>query len=404
LIQRYAGDSWLEGKFATLKSGEDGCQFKTGKLSKQAGSSNFEITYTDGSSTGLVSYEEAAKAVFTHVRKGVSEHKQILWPVSTTSSMADAVRQRRRRKEQRRALDESSSGAAEMPEVKAEPTQAARSSARTKSVRPARTNKMVKAEPIDTVDELDDAVLSENDDLDDEPCLELGGGPAVDISTLEIRNFAKDFPPGLPNVLWCALNLPEAQTGANFLRDMLFVHDSVPPSTMVQKLIDLMKYGPKAEGSSVHFKDPHRTELAAQYVYCLVEASSRLVRRDESALFGPSSWDDVEVFFSQSIVQTENMISGRRLAQGLQLSARGARLLSLMFTTELQCYDLYSTSSVELNFTGLKAMPTVRLVKSYGVRSGLKAAVRHTTKCLVRHSRWLLDQGGQDIPYAVSDE
>jgi len=168
-----------------------------------------------------------------------------------------------------------------------------------------------------------------------------------------------------------------------------------------------MKFGPKGEGSSVYFKDPHRTELAAQYVYGLVSASSRLVRRgDSGALFGPSSWDDIEVLSSQSIVQTENMISGRRLAQGLQLAARGAKLLSLLFLTELQGQDLYSTSSATLDSTALKSMPTVRLVKTYGVRKGLKAAVEHMTKCLVRHSRWIMDSGGleQSASASPSDE
>ena len=120
-------------------------------------------------------------------------------------------------------------------------------------------------------------------------------GPAVAPSVLEMRKMAKDIPPGLPNVLWCALNLPKAETGANFLRDLLCIHDSVPPSTMVQKLMELMKYGPKAEGSSVCFKDPHQIELATEYICGLVSASSRLVRRDGNALFGPSSWDDIEV-------------------------------------------------------------------------------------------------------------
>ena len=86
--------------------------------------------------------------------------------------------------------------------------------------------------------------------------------------------------------------------------------------------MDLMKYGPKAEGSSVYFKDPHRTELAAQFVYGLLGASNRLVRRDSGALFGPSSWVDIEMLLAQSVAETENMISGRRLAQGLQLAAR----------------------------------------------------------------------------------
>jgi len=270
------------------------------------------------------------------------------------------------------------------------------------------TKKVVKSEPVEAADEVDDASMIDHDDSE---CLALQAldsqGPAVAPPVLENRNVAKDFPAGLPNVLWCALNSPEPQTGANFLRDLLCVHDAVPPSTMVQKLMDLMKYGPKAEGSSVYFKDPQRIELASDYVYGLVSASSRLVRDDETALFGPSSWDDIDVLLSQSISETENMVSGRRLAQGLQLAARGAKLLALMLATELQGENLYSTSSPTFDSTSPKAMPTARLVRSYGVRSGLKAAVEHMTKCLVRHSRWVMDQvelvsSGSDM--GISDE
>ena len=100
------------------------------------------------------------------------------------------------------------------------------------------------------------------------------------------------------------------------------------------------------------------------------------------------------------------MISGRRLAQGLQLAARGAKLLSMMFQTELQGYDLYKTSSTSLDSEALTAMPTVRLVKTYGVRSSLKAAVEHTTKCLVHHSGWIMDSGGIELAAteSTSDE
>merc|ERR1712194_715784 len=252
------------------------------------------------------------------------------------------------------------------------------------------TGKGTQAEPIEVVDtslaiELDQEGLTLH-------------APAIAQSVLEKRKTAKDLPPGLPNVLWCALNSPEAQTGAHLLRDLLCVHDAVPSSTMVQKLMELMKYGPKAEGLSVHFKDPYRTELAAEDVDALVSASSRLVRQDSSALFGPSSWGDIEVLLSQSIAETENMISGLRLSRGLHLAARGAKLLSLMLTTELQGYNLHSLSSVEFDSELFESMPSVRLIRSHGVRDGLKAAVQHTTKCLVQHSRWIMDQGDLDLP------
>ena len=369
---------------------------RTGVVSKKLDSDRCQVTLSDGVSNGettiVVTHEEAARGVFANLRKDLPLSRQHVWPVSSTASVADTVRLRRQRREQQQQE------ATNETEPKSQ-SQAVKRGGRARSSHAV----AIKEEPGDASDGIDRAWLKEHDcgDIDDDDLrLEPEGGPAVDPSVLSSRKVAKDFPPGLPNVLWCALNSAEPQTGANFLQNMLCVHDSIPPATMIEKLMNLMKYGPRAEGSStVYFKDPHRTELAAQFVYDLVSASSRLVRRGESgALFGPSSWDDIEVLLSQSTSETENMISGRRLAQGLQLAARGARLLSLMLLTELQGHDLYSStfSYAALDSACLKAMPTVRLISTYGVRSGLKAAVTHATKCLVRHSRWILDRGDRN--------
>jgi hypothetical protein len=206
------------------------------------------------------------------------------------------------------------------------------------------------------------------------------------------RMKAKDFPPGLATTISCGLfGSKEPQTAANLLQKMLFVQNIVPPLHLVEKLMDLLKYGPKSEGSSVYFKDPLHTELASSYAYALVEASSRLVREDESVLFGPSSWDDVKVLLSQSIDQTENAMSGRRLAQGLHMAACGAKLLCLMLKTELLKSDFSSSANFSFGTLSMKLMPTVKVLKTKGLRNALKAVVRHTTKCLVRHSKWILD-------------
>lgn len=77
-----------------------------------------------------------------------------------------------------------------------------------------------------------------------------------------------------------------------------------------------------------------------------------------------------------------------------------------MLLTELSGHDLYSTSNVVLDPTALRDMPTVRLIKSHGVRSTLKFAVEQMTKCLVRHSRWVMDSGGVELATnkSTSDE
>ena len=67
--------------------------------------------------------------------------------------------------------------------------------------------------------------------------------------------------------------------------------------------------------------------------------------------------------------------------------------MELMLKSELQGHDLYVTpDSGSLDAESLQGMPTVRLMKTYGARSALKATVGHATRCLVRHSRWILGQ------------
>lgn len=149
--------------------------------------------------------------------------------------------------------------------------------------------------------------------------------------------------------------------------------------------------GPKADGHNIFFKDPFRTELASQYIYSLLHHSNRLVRDDGSALFGPSEWADIESLLSQPITQTENMVAGKRLADGLHLAARGTKLLLLMLQTELRDVNLASPNSISFERMPLQAMPTVRLLRTFGLRTSLKEVVKHTTRCLVGHSRFILD-------------
>ena len=87
---------------------------------------------------------------------------------------------------------------------------------------------------------------------------------------------------------------------------------------------------------------------------------------------------------------SSRFVLGRRLAEALHLSAKGAKLLSLMLKTELQGVNLFNASSVRFSLDILTSMPTICCIKLYGVREALKYAVRNATKFLVRHSKWLL--------------
>ena len=171
-----------------------------------------------------------------------------------------------------------------------------------------------------------------------------------------------------------------------------------------------MKYGPKVShlfkhlaqillpdslihcnksDTGVFFYDGHRIEIASCYTYSLVEASAQLVRANGNALFGPSSWEEVQYLLYQSITNTENVTSDHRLSEALHLSAKGARLLSLMLRTELQGISLFESTSVKFDPDVLVSMPTVRCVLFRGVREALALIVQTATKCLVRHSKWI---------------
>lgn len=133
------------------------------------------------------------------------------------------------------------------------------------------------------------------------------------------------------------------------------------------------------------------TELASQYIYTLIRQSGRLVRSDGSTLFGPADWNDIESLLSQSIKETENMVAGKRLADGLHLAARGSKVLYLMLQTELRDVNLMAVQSCSFDSLSFQTRPTVKQFRDKGVRESLKSVVRNATRCLVRHARFILD-------------
>ncbi|KAL7456237.1 hypothetical protein ACHAWC_007759 [Mediolabrus comicus] len=417
---------WMLNKKATILISGSGStyQYRTGLVTSSQGE-QFTVEFSDDGTTESFAYKEVATGVFAYLLKDIAEKNKHLWPVSS-SSMASTARLRRQIKEKITAMKKS---------VNPKPA-GRKTSAPNKRVDKVKVEKSTDVDMEDVVEEAEEvpikkeivrSVLHIKIDLDNAIDTPLKKGQRnVKRRKLETGQWqksvvveaedqynesqdsndgqaagndmikAKDFPPGIATAIWCGLNSPEPQTSANLLQNMLVVQNIVPPLHLVEKLMDLLKYGPKSEGSSVYFKDPLRTELASSYAYALVEASSRLVRRDDSALFGPSSWDDVEVLLSQSIDQTENAISGRRLVQGLHMAACGAKLLSLMLKTELLDSDLSSTR-FSFDTLSVTLMPTVNVLKTEGLRNALKAVVRHTTKCMVRHSKWILDHNLNEL-------
>lgn len=425
LVKRHEEPSSYEGlvgqKALFRYSGDEGCNatHRHGHVTSIEGSGIRKvcrISFADGSLQSLPC-EEVATAVML---KDFDSDRQHVWPDANVSAVG------RRRKSTKKIVifddvAEEKPAAKRKAKVKTEQPPKAPNSKNNKA--PAKSSKRVavKFEAMEDIGDYKECTTNTGDHRiifktstetevvdseeaeDDHAAEESQDSTAVVVSRTN-KKIAKELPAGLPNVLWCAINSAEAHTGANFLSDFLYVHDTVPPTYMVQKLLDLVKYGPKADGSQSYFKDPQRTELASKYVYGLISSSSRLVRSDLSVLFGCSSWEDIETLLAQSIVQTEGLLSGRRLALGLHLASRGAKCLALMFKTELSGINLLSTSTATFETMSLKAKPTVKVLKAYGVRAGLKCAVQNATKCLVRHSRFILDTDSSESVMTVHDE
>ena len=203
LIQRCdEGGAWLIGKEVSLSRGSgDNPTIPTGTISKKSGK-QFMVSFSDGSKDECISYEEAAKAVFRHRWIALPSNRKRSWPGSATivEATIETVRRGRRMKEEAVKVKEESSRS--KPTAKAE---SVGSKGRTKSTR-STTLVVVTCKEEPSAALLDETKHTSyrckaGDDFSD-LYISIDCGPAVDVSVLETRKTAKDFPPGLPNMLW----------------------------------------------------------------------------------------------------------------------------------------------------------------------------------------------------------
>ena len=170
------------------------------------------------------------------------------------------------------------------------------------------------------------------------------------------------------------------QGDLNIIRH-LCIENHAPPEYIARKLFDMIK--------DANYKAPLQLFIADKYASALVSMSARLVRHDGSAIFGPSSWEDIELLLSQS-TDLIKASSGTRLTRELQIATCGSKLLANLLRTELLDFDMYTTG-MDFSSETLKAKPTVEIMKVRGLRHVLKTATLHTTRCLIRHAKWLVD-------------
>ena len=98
---------WMVDKSVLLEwedSSSDSISFRSGTVSAIQQGRQCRIIFSDGSST-VVSFPEAARAVFRFHTKDFPDKKQYVWPVAAnTLSMAEAVKQRRQTRNRQKAI------------------------------------------------------------------------------------------------------------------------------------------------------------------------------------------------------------------------------------------------------------------------------------------------------------
>ena len=98
---------WMVDKSVLLEwedSSDDSISFRSGTVSAIQQGRQCRIIFSDGSST-VVSFPEAARAVFRFHTKDFPDKKQYVWPVAAnTLSMAEAVKQRRQTRNRQKAI------------------------------------------------------------------------------------------------------------------------------------------------------------------------------------------------------------------------------------------------------------------------------------------------------------
>ena len=370
-VQVCDSDGWLVGKPALLRGGRGSRgKARRGRVVSVDGRGGATVEFDGDGSTATVDVGEARGAVFADRADAAAAHH--VRPV--------AVPRRRRGR--------SRGGALAPTRASKRSKTAAGKSAATEGLVPG---PRVRVEPVRREDYAPDLVRSGPVPSPTRP--EVGGTVA-----------ARPIPATLPNLLMMALDGPEPETGLVHLLCLLQVHDALPPASSCRRLMEAVTRGPRERGGKARFGDVHRTDLACDYACALVGSSTRLVRTDGSAPFGPASWDDVSELLSRSTDGTDRLEPGvptGRLAEALHLAARGAGLLSLMLRTELRGRAPPPPGGGAppgpFGRDELASMPTVRGILSHGARDALRAASAGAAGCLARH-RAFFSAGGAAPP------
>eukprot|EP00978_Attheya_sp_CCMP212_P003978 scaffold8470_cov47-Attheya_sp.AAC.3 len=219
------------------------------------------------------------------------------------------------------------------------------------------------------------------------------GSPAPISPVFELsRDRLREMNPSLADRAWRSLNSAEPHVGFGILEHMTVVHNAAQTASLGERLLDLLKSGPKSDG--IVFCEPNRMELAVRYMKTLIKKSESV---NSSAIndFGPKSWDDFESFLSMPMIrakpipealrETESVVTVRRLGIALNHSAGALEVMETLLSCQLQSfvengnldgYDITPISSIILQHTGT-------------IREAMKTTLSWSARCLIRHLHWV---------------
>mmetsp|Transcript_2476 Transcript_2476/g.4481 ORF Transcript_2476/g.4481 Transcript_2476/m.4481 type:complete len:232 (+) Transcript_2476:970-1665(+) len=207
--------------------------------------------------------------------------------------------------------------------------------------------------------------------------------------TEKAQKLPKMLHSSLLNSLGRALNSTEPHVGADLLTHMFVVHNKVPTDSLKEGLLDLLKHGPKCEGTA--FYDPNRMELATR-------CTQKLISSDQS--FGPISWHGLELLLSMSINEGAILPSNLSTPDALSKTSCALQFLSHLLSHQLKdvmksAGDLPGRSGNTYD-SGSIANGLVR--QSSGVRGALKMVTMFNAKCWIRHGQWVLNPFDSSSP------
>jgi hypothetical protein len=210
--RKNAGYQWLDGGEVLI-----GRKGVVKDAPRDDSSDSCRVLFEDGSEE-TISCDDAVKGAFSFLLQGIGLDHQYVWPGTEKTNVVE---------------HNETSALPTKPTIKAEKRGRKKATSSAKRVSIKLEDDNIEYEPIAghrLLFRTDTPVagVEAKSALDDSNV-----DPDAEFRFIGKKKIALPLPPGIPNMLWHALNCPEAKVGYNLLQDFLFVHDRVPGQDLV---------------------------------------------------------------------------------------------------------------------------------------------------------------------------